>query len=77
AVLLAVFTWQERRHLQPMLDLSLLSSGPFVGLALVTVAASFGFVTLLTYLPSYLFGVLQLSATHAGLAMLLLTVPML
>ncbi|OYT82973.1 MFS transporter [Pseudomonas sp. PGPPP2] len=77
AVLLAVFTWQERRHRQPMLDLSLLASGPFVGLALVTVAASFGFVTLLTYLPSYLFGVLQLSATHAGLAMLLLTVPML
>lgn len=76
-VLLAVFTWQERRHLQPMLDLSLLARGPFVGLALVTVAASFGFVTLLTYLPSYLFGVLQLSATHAGLAMLLLTVPML
>jgi MFS family permease len=76
-LLLGVFTWQERRHRQPMLDLSLLASGPFVGLALVTVAASFGFVTLLTYLPSYLFGVLQLSATQAGLAMLLLTVPML
>ena len=77
ALLLAVFAWQERRHRQPMLDLSLLASGPFVGLALVTVAASFGFVTLLTYLPSYLFGVLRLSPTHAGLAMLLLTVPML
>ncbi|MEE1925167.1 MFS transporter [Pseudomonas sp. 148P] len=76
-LLLAAFTWQERRHRQPMLDLSLLTSGPFVGLALVTVAASFGFVTLLTYLPSYLFGVLRLSPTQAGLAMLLLTVPML
>ncbi|NIF27633.1 MFS transporter [Pantoea sp. Tr-811] len=76
-LLLALFAWQERRHLQPMLDLSLLGSGPFVGLALVTVAASFGFVTLLTYLPSYLFGVLRLAPTQAGLAMLLLTVPML
>ncbi|MFJ4374723.1 MFS transporter [Pseudomonas japonica] len=77
ALLLVLFAWQERRHRQPMLDLSLLTSGPFVGLALVTVAASFGFVTLLTYLPSYLFGVLQLAPTQAGLAMLLLTVPML
>jgi MFS family permease len=77
AVLLALFTWQERRYALPMLDLSLLGNGPFVGLALVTVAASFGFVTLLTYLPSYLSGVLKLAATHAGLAMLLLTAPML
>jgi hypothetical protein len=37
-----------------------LSNQRFVGMALVTVAASFGFVTLLTYLPSYLAGVLQL-----------------
>ncbi len=77
AILLAIFVWQERRHLHPMLDLSLLSNGPFVGLALVTVAASFGFVTLLTYLPSYLGSVLRLTSTHAGLAMLLLTMPML
>ncbi|WP_275629364.1 MFS transporter [Pseudomonas sp. 273] len=77
AVLLGVFAWQERRHAQPMLDLSLLANAPFVGLALVTVAASFGFVTLLTYLPSYLSGVLRLAPTHAGLAMLLLTAPML
>lgn len=76
-VLLAVFVWQENRHRQPMLDLSLLANRSFVGMALVTVAASFGFVTLLTYLPSYLGSVLRLAPTQAGLAMLLLTLPML
>ncbi|MEJ8821714.1 MFS transporter [Variovorax humicola] len=76
-VLLAVFVWQEKRHRQPMLDLSLLANRRFVGMALVTVAASFGFVTLLTYLPSYLVSVLRLAPTEAGLTMLLLTLPML
>lgn len=74
---LALFIWQEKRHPNPMLDLSLLTNQRFVGMALVTVAASFGFVTLLTYLPSYLGGVLQLAPTRTGLTMLLLTLPML
>lgn len=75
--LLVLFIWQEKRHPNPMLDLSLLTNQRFVGMALVTVAASFGFVTLLTYLPSYLAGVLQLAPTRTGLTMLLLTLPML
>jgi len=77
AILMTLFVRQERRHPQPMLDLSLLRNGKYVGFGLVTVAGSLGFVTLLTYLPSYLTGVMQLTATHAGLAMLLLTMPML
>lgn len=75
--LLALFVWQEYRHVLPMLDLSLLGNGPFVGMALVTVAVSFGFVTLLTYLPSYLTGVQRLTAIQTGITMLLLTAPML
>lgn len=76
-VLLVVFVRREMHHSHPILDLSLLANRIFVGMALVTVAASFGFVTLLTYLPSYLGTVLHLTATQAGLSMLLLTMPML
>ncbi|MBT2775163.1 MFS transporter [Halomonas sp. ISL-60] len=72
-----LFWSQERRHATPMLDLSLLNNGPFVGYSLITVAGSFGFVTLLTYFPSYLTSVSSMSATQAGLTMLLLTAPML
>ncbi|WP_174873945.1 MFS transporter [Vogesella oryzae] len=75
--LLAVFCWQEHRLARPMLELSLLRNREFVGMALVTVAASFGFVTLLTYLPGYLGGVLRQAPGQIGLTMLLLTLPML
>lgn len=75
--LLMVFVRREMHYGHPILDLSLLANRIFVGMALVTVAASFGFVTLLTYLPSYLSTVLHLTATQAGLSMLLLTMPML
>ncbi|ABM58199.1 MFS transporter [Verminephrobacter eiseniae] len=77
ALLLAAFIKYETHRQQPVLDLSLLLNGKFVGMALVTVAVSFGFVTLLTYLPTYLMTVLHLSATQAGLSMILLTSPML
>lgn len=73
----ALFWLQECRHAAPMLDLSLLKNGPFVGYSLITVAGSFGFVALLTYFPSYLTSVSAMSATQAGLTMLLLTAPML
>lgn len=72
-----LFWLQESRLAAPMLDLSLLKNGPFVGYSLITVAGSFGFVTLLTYFPSYLTSVSAMSATQAGLTMLLLTAPML
>lgn len=76
-IIFVLFWFQERRRAAPMLDLSLLRNGSFLGYALITVAGSFGFVTLLTYFPSYLTTVSALSATHAGLAMLFLTAPML
>lgn len=72
-----LFWVHERKLSAPMLDLSLIKNGPFVGYSLITVAGSFGFVTLLTYFPSYLTSVSEMSATQAGLTMLLLTAPML
>ncbi|MFG3225765.1 MFS transporter [Kitasatospora sp. NPDC048194] len=74
---LAVFVAVERRSAHPMLDLGVLRERRFLGLCLVPVAASFGFVTLLTYLPSYLTAVTGRDAGTAGLLMLLLTAPVL
>ncbi|MGX1670440.1 MFS transporter [Streptomyces sp. NPDC055400] len=76
-VALVVFTAVEKRRKQPMLDLALLRNRRFVALCLVPIAGSFGFVTMLTYLPSYLTAVGGYSTGTAGLIMVLLTVPML
>ncbi|MEU6663050.1 MFS transporter [Streptomyces sp. NPDC046821] len=76
-VVLAVFAVVENRREHPMLDLSVLRNRRFVGLCLVPVAASFGFVTMLTYLPSYLTAVTGRGTGAAGLIMLLLTAPVL
>ncbi|MFB6558474.1 MFS transporter [Streptomyces sp. NPDC056400] len=77
ALVLAVFAAVENRREHPVLDLSLLRNRRFVGLCLVPVAASFGFVTMLTYLPSYLTAATGRDSGAAGLTMLLLTVPVL
>ncbi|WP_030713983.1 MFS transporter [Streptomyces sp. NRRL S-237] len=76
-VVLAVFAAVENRREHPMLDLSVLGDRRFVGLCLVPVAASFGFVTMLTYLPSYLAAATGRGSGAAGLIMLLLTAPVL
>ncbi|MFH9348993.1 MFS transporter [Kitasatospora sp. NPDC017646] len=76
-VVLVVFVAVENRSAHPMLDLSVLRNRRFVGLCLVPVAASFGFVTMLTYLPSYLTAVTGRDTGAAGLLMLLLTAPVL
>ncbi|MFJ6052490.1 MFS transporter [Streptomyces sp. NPDC092307] len=77
ALVLAVFAAVENRREHPMLDLGLLRDRRFVGLCLVPVAASFGFVTMLTYLPSYLTAATGRDSGTAGLTMLLLTAPVL
>lgn len=76
-VVLAVFAFVENRREHPMLDLSVLRSRRFVGLCLVPVAGSIGFVTMLTYLPSYLTAVTGRDTGAAGLIMVLLTAPVL
>ncbi|MFD5710153.1 MFS transporter [Streptomyces pharetrae] len=76
-LVLAVFTAVEKRRAHPMLDLSVLANRRYLALCLVPVAASFGFVTMLTYLPSYLTTVSGYSSGTAGLIMVLLTLPVL
>lgn len=73
---MALFVAVERRQAQPMLDLSLLRNRAYVGWCLGTLVPSFGFFTLLTYLPSYLTTVASDSARSAGLIMLLLALPL-
>ncbi|MEU6106016.1 MFS transporter [Streptomyces flaveolus] len=74
---LVVFTAVEKRREQPMLDLALLANRRFLALCLVPIAGSFGFVTMLTYLPSYLTAAGGHGTGTAGLIMILLTAPML
>ncbi|WP_162940972.1 MFS transporter [Photobacterium salinisoli] len=71
------FVRHIRRTANPVLSLSLLSNNRFMGYILVPVVASFTFVTLLTYFPTYLTGTLQMPASAAGLMMLCLTLPVL
>ncbi|WP_050764511.1 MFS transporter [Marinomonas sp. MED121] len=61
----------------PVLSLDLIKNHRFLGLILVPVVASFTFVTLLTYFPTFLTGSMQLSASKAGVIMLFLTAPVL
>ncbi|WP_198659002.1 MFS transporter [Nocardiopsis sp. FIRDI 009] len=74
-VALSAFTALERGRENPILDLGLLTERRFVGLCLVPVAASFGFVTILTHLPSYLTVIGGYGPGAAGLVMVLLTLP--
>ncbi|WP_431036064.1 MFS transporter [Streptomyces sp. P6-2-1] len=76
-VLFGVFGALARRTDAPLLDLSAVRDRRFLAYTLVPVAASFGFVTQLTYLPSYLSTVAGYSASAAGTTMLLLTLPVL
>jgi len=61
----------------PVLSLELIKNHKFLGLILVPVVASFTFVTLLTYFPTFLTGSMQFTASKAGLIMLFLTAPVL
>ncbi|MFJ5924410.1 MFS transporter [Kitasatospora sp. NPDC092948] len=74
---LAIFAAVEKRKAHPMLDLSIVTNRRFMALCLVPVAGSFGFVTMLTYLPSYLTAAGGRTSGAAGAIMLMLTAPML
>ncbi|WP_260850763.1 MFS transporter [Rhodococcus sp. WB9] len=73
--LLVAFARVESRRPAPLLDLELLTHARFMALCLVPVAASFGFVTLLTYFPTFLQFVAGQSSAKAGLVIVLLTIP--
>ncbi len=74
-LLLGSFAVVESRHATPLLDLPLLVHPRFLALCLVPVAASFGFVTLLTYFPTFLQFVAGDSSAKAGATIVLLTIP--
>lgn len=75
--LLVVFLVVQSRSAAPLLDLSLVRNRRFLALCMVPVVTTFGFVTLLTYLPTYLMGAGGLSAQRAGTVLLLMTGPVL
>lgn len=74
-VLLGVFGWIQTVVANPLLDLSLLRSPRLIGLLTVPLAGAVGFVTLLTYYPTFLTGVWRLDSGVVGLLMLMMTVP--
>lgn len=77
AALIVLFVAVEARIKQPMFDLSLFRQAKFLGVSLVPVALSFGFVCLLVLLPSFFTGVSGFSTSGAGAVMMLLTLPVL
>ncbi|MEE1753208.1 MFS transporter [Streptomyces sp. SP18CS02] len=74
---LVAFVVMQSRSANPLLDLSLVRNRRFLALCMVPVVTTFGFVTLLTYLPTYLVGAGGFSAQRAGTVLLLMTAPVL
>lgn len=66
----------EQRVKHPIIDLGILSEKVYLGWCLATVAPSFGFFTMLTYLPSYFMFTGNHSAQFSGNMMLLLALPL-
>ncbi|MFG3138047.1 MFS transporter [Streptomyces sp. NPDC048211] len=75
--LLVAFSVLQSRSADPLLDLTLVRNRRFLALCMVPVVTTFGFVTLLTYLPTYLVGAGGFSAQRAGTVLLLMTGPVL
>jgi len=74
-LLFAAFVTVERRQARPMADLSLLRQPRFASLCVAAVAMVAGFTPLLVYLPSYLTAVNGQTTMHAGVDLLMVTVP--
>ncbi|MFF3495247.1 MFS transporter [Streptomyces sp. NPDC002795] len=75
--LLVFFVVLQARSAAPLLDLSLVKNRRFLALCMVPVVSTFGFVTLLTYLPTYFVGASGFSSQRAGTVLLLMTAPVL
>lgn len=76
-ILLVVFGLAQRRSPSPVLAPSLVRNRGFLGWSLATLTTSIGFLGALVFLPSYLQAVSGFSPVEAGVAMLLLTAPVL
>ncbi len=77
ALLLLVFILVELRVKRPMLDLTLLRYGRFVGVQMLPVGTCYSYIVLVVFLPLRLIGVEQMTEFQAGLLMLALSTPML
>lgn len=76
-VILLFFVFIEKRASNPIINFSLLGNLYFLSMILIPVVASFCFVTLLTWFPTWLIAVKSLSPLDSGLVMLALTAPVL
>ncbi|MFG3257317.1 MFS transporter [Streptomyces sp. NPDC048172] len=76
-VALVVFGAVQRRSSSPVLDPALVANRAFLGWSLATLTTSVGFLGVLVFLPTYLQSATGLSPAAAGVAMLLLTAPVL
>jgi EmrB/QacA subfamily drug resistance transporter len=72
-IILVLFFMIERRTREPIIPLDLFSLGLFTASTAVATLASMGVFGAVSYLPLYLQGVLGLSASRAGLILLLLS----
>ncbi|EEN7135497.1 MFS transporter [Salmonella enterica subsp. enterica serovar Newport] len=76
-LLLICFVTVEKRSPNPMVNFALLGNHYFLSMILIPVVASFCFVTLLTWFPTWLIAIKNLSPLDSGLVMLALTSPVL
>jgi EmrB/QacA subfamily drug resistance transporter len=74
--LLALFTIVEKRASEPIIDLSLFRSGPYLGASAAAFALVGSYWTVMFLLPQYLDLALRFSTARAGVLMLPVTVPM-
>ncbi|MEV0613536.1 MFS transporter [Nonomuraea sp. NPDC050404] len=74
---LVLFGLSQRRSAAPVLAPFLVANRGFLGWSLATLTTSIGFLGVLVYLPTYLQTAAALSPAAAGVAMLLLTAPVL
>jgi MFS family permease len=76
-VALVLFGLVQRRSAAPVLAPFLVANRRFMGWSLATLTTSIGFLGVLVFLPTYLQAAAGLSPATAGVAMLLLTAPVL
>ncbi|MGW7680120.1 MFS transporter [Kribbella sp. NPDC054772] len=74
---LSAFVIVQRRTKSPVLSPALMANRGFLGWSFATLTTSIGFLGVLVFLPTYLQAAAGLSPAAAGLAMLLLTAPVL
>ncbi|MFI1889381.1 MFS transporter [Streptomyces jumonjinensis] len=76
-LLMALFVVVELRQRHPMFNIALFKQRRFMAVSLIPVVLSFGFVCLLVLLPAFFTSAMGMGTDAAGVAMMLLTLPVL